>query len=298
MTPTPRRRSSRAGPQGVAAVVARSDEQRDAPTRRGRRASAARRRRARTRRGASAHPAGPAPSTTCSAARTCSTVKTSRTRRTLARIGRSPRRRVRCLVDLDVELDVRALHARHGHGHAVGVGAGLEACTAATPRPSREVRAADLVDLLAVRRELVEDALGDVLAVDGRRAGGRGDVGRPAAECRSRGRAVGLPPTRSMSKLIVSPSTEVTVTLTSNGVAALRRLADDRLARPRPCRSVGQSAVSVPSWLLICSSTLSFVATLPHAVSATTSREHQRADRRGPTRSADPDHVSPACSME
>ena len=37
-----------------------------------------------------------------------------------------------------------------------------------------------------------------------------------------------------------------------------------------PFRSVGQSELSVPSWLLICSSTLSSVATLPHAVRAAT----------------------------
>ena len=86
---------------------------------------------------------------------------------------------VRCLVHLDVELDVRALHARHGHGHAVGVGAGLEGAPLRRPDRRGQVRAADLVDLLAVGRELGEDALRDGLAVDVAE-GGRRDV----AACR------------------------------------------------------------------------------------------------------------------
>src|SRR3954469_8244295 len=84
------------------------------------------------------------------------------------------------------------------------------------------------------------------------------------------GAEVGPVGTRSMSKLMVSPSTEVTVTLTSNGASPLvaRQTTD---CPTSPLRSLGQSAVSVPSWLLIWSSTLSFVATLPQPASVTTS---------------------------
>ena len=80
--------------------------------------------------------------------------------------------------------------------------------------------------------------------------------------------AVAGPPTRSIEKLIVSPDTEVTVTLTSKASSPLVAL--QMIDWPcSPFRSVGQSELSVPSWLLICSSTLSSVATLPHAVRAT-----------------------------
>ena len=57
------------------------------------------------------------------------------------------------LVDLDVELDVRALHAGHGDRHAVGVGACLQRAPLRRPDLRRQVRTADLVDLLAVGRE-------------------------------------------------------------------------------------------------------------------------------------------------